>query len=133
MALPPRLFCDTSFFYACLDPADANHGRAKAIVEEAADVGATFLTTWDIISETVTLLHYRKGFRAAVTFLTEIKPRLRIVTYGDRVRNEANKSSGNMDEITDSPSVTRSLSWWSRRCSTTFPAWPLTKIFAASA
>jgi predicted nucleic acid-binding protein len=26
--LPPRLFCDTSFFYACLDPDDANHERA---------------------------------------------------------------------------------------------------------
>jgi hypothetical protein len=25
MALPSRLFCDTSFFYACLDPNDTHH------------------------------------------------------------------------------------------------------------
>ena len=45
--------------------------------------------TWDIISETVTLLRYRRSFRAALAFLTEVKPQLRIVAYGDRVRDEA--------------------------------------------
>ena len=29
MALPARLFCDTSFFYACFDPHDVNHERAR--------------------------------------------------------------------------------------------------------
>lgn len=89
MALPPRLFCDTSFFYACFDPADKNHPRAEALVAEAAGAACMLFVTWDIISETVTLLRYRRNFPAAVAFLTEIKPRLRIVNYGDRARSEA--------------------------------------------
>ncbi len=89
MALPPRLFCDTSFFYASLDPADVNHERAAERAAEAAAAPSTLWVTWDIISETATLLRYRKGFPAALAFLTEIKPRLRVVTYGDRVRAEA--------------------------------------------
>jgi predicted nucleic acid-binding protein len=47
------------------------------------------LTTWDIVGETLTLVRYRRGFRAAIVFLDEIKPHLRIVRYGDRVRSEA--------------------------------------------
>lgn len=91
MAFPPQLFCDTSFFYACFDPADRNYQRARAIVAEATAVQSTFWVTWDIISETVTLLRYRRGFQAALTFLTEIKPQLKIVTYGDGVREEAER------------------------------------------
>lgn len=87
---PPALvFCDTSFFYACLDPKDTNHARAQALVTESAAAGTTFCTTWDIISETVTLLRYRRNFQAALAFLTDVKPSLRIVAYGDRVREEA--------------------------------------------
>lgn len=89
MALPPRLFCDTSFFYACHEPSDTNHGRATTLIEEAAAAGTTLCVTWDVVSETVTLLRYRRGFRTALTFLTEIKPQLQIVAYGDRVRSEA--------------------------------------------
>jgi predicted nucleic acid-binding protein len=89
MGLPPRLFCDTSFFYACFDPRDANHARATDLVAEMAAGGAALYTTWDIIGETVTLLRYRRGFPAALAFLTDVKPLLRIVAYGDRVRLEA--------------------------------------------
>ena len=89
MPFPKLLFCDTSFFYACLDPKDANHARARALVTESASVGATFCTTWDIISETVTLLRYRRNFQAALAFLTDVKPNLHIVAYGDLVREEA--------------------------------------------
>lgn len=89
MALPPRLFCDTSFFYAALDPNDANHGRARALGEEIATQRVTFWATWDVVSETVTLLRYRLGFPAALGFLTEVKPKLRIATYGEHLRLEA--------------------------------------------
>lgn len=89
MAVPPRGFCDTSFFYACLDPSDGNHRHAKALAAAMAATGTALYTTWDVIGETVTLLRYRKGFPAAVAFLTEVKPQLRIVAYGDRVRDEA--------------------------------------------
>ena len=88
MALPPRLFCDTSFFYACFDPRDVNHQRAEDLSAEAAESGSTLYVTWDIISETLTLLRYRRSYRAALTFLSEIKPALHIVNYGDSVRAE---------------------------------------------
>ena len=89
MALPSRLFCDTSFFYACLDPKDANHDRAERLTDDAATSGVAFFTTWDIVSETVTLLRYRKGFRPALSFLEEVKPNLTVVEYGRGVRDEA--------------------------------------------
>ncbi len=89
MTFPVRLFCDTSFFYASLDPGDANHDRARQIAEQAAGAQTALYVTWDIISETLTLLRYRRGFQPALMFLTEVKPNLRIVAYGDRVRGEA--------------------------------------------
>ena len=89
MAFPPVVFCDTSFFYACLDPKDRNHAPAHALASEAASVGTTFCTTWDIIGETVTLLRYRRNYRAVLAFLTDVKPKLHIVAYGDRTREEA--------------------------------------------
>lgn len=89
MALPPRLFCDTSFFYACFDPQDVNHHRAEDLSAEAAESGSALYVTWDIVSETLTLLRYRRSYRAALTFLSEIKPDLHIVNYGDSVRAEA--------------------------------------------
>ena len=45
--------------------------------------------TWDIVSETLTLLRYRRSYRAALTFLSEIKPDLHVVYYGNGVRAEA--------------------------------------------
>ncbi|OQW34291.1 MAG: hypothetical protein A4E19_02185 [Nitrospira sp. SG-bin1] len=89
MAFPNLVFCDTSFFYACLDPNDTNHARARALVTDSASIGATWCTTWDIISETVTLLRYRRSYRATLAFLTDVKPGLHLVAYGDRVREEA--------------------------------------------
>ena len=89
MALPTRVFCDTSFFYACLDQRDVNHEQAKQLSEEAAIVGSALYVTWDIISETLTLLRYRRSYREAVAFLTDVKPHLHIVNYGETVRTEA--------------------------------------------
>jgi predicted nucleic acid-binding protein len=89
MPLPRRMFCDTSFFYACFDPNDTNRARAEELVAEAATSGTAFTTTWDIISETVTLLRYRRNFQAALAFLNELKPELHVVSYADRVRDEA--------------------------------------------
>ena len=89
MALPPRLFCDTSFFYACFEPRDVNHRRAQDLSAEAAESGSALYVTWDIISETLTLLRYRRSYRTALTFLSEIKPDLHIVNYGEGVRAEA--------------------------------------------
>ena len=92
MALPSRLFCDTSFFYACLDPNDTHHDRAEDLTADAVASSAAFATTWDIVSETVTLLRYRMGFRPALHFLEEIKPHLTIIEYSVSVRHEAERA-----------------------------------------
>lgn len=89
MAFHPRLFCDTSFFYACLDPRDVNHERARERLEESSGGGATLWTTWDVISETATLLRYRKSFKAARGFLLEVRPLLKVATYGEEARRMA--------------------------------------------
>jgi len=49
MALPARLFCDTSFFYACFDHHDVNHEQAKDLSDNAVLPG-TFGTSnkWGI-------------------------------------------------------------------------------------
>ena len=89
MAHRPEVFCDTSFFYACFDPQDVNHLQAQVAIAEAVSSGTGLCTTWDIVSETATLLRYRRNFRSALIFLDDIKPGLRIVSYGARVREEA--------------------------------------------
>jgi predicted nucleic acid-binding protein len=96
MALPARLFCDTSFFYACFDQRDVNHERAKEVSEEAASAGSAFYVTWYIISETATLLRYRRFYRGALTFLTEVKPDLRIVQLRS---DRAHRSGRNFPEL----------------------------------
>jgi len=87
--VPSRLFCDTSFFYASLDPRDVNHRKAQMLLAAAAVQQVTFAATWDIISETVTLLRYRRNFKSAAAFLADVKPGLLIPQYGDQVRAEA--------------------------------------------
>ncbi|MBI4373520.1 MAG: type II toxin-antitoxin system VapC family toxin [Deltaproteobacteria bacterium] len=86
---PALLFCDTSFFFASLVPADPNHFKAK----EALDVYKTarLTTTWDIIGETVTLLRYRGNYNLAVQFLDKVRPHLELVSYDASVREETVK------------------------------------------
>src|SRR5512139_2691212 len=86
-----RAFCDTSFFFAALYPKDVNYDRAGEILDKALRQDVDLLTTWDIISETVTLLVYRFNARAAVRFLDELKPVLTIVAYDHSVRDEAER------------------------------------------
>jgi predicted nucleic acid-binding protein len=89
VALPPRVFCDTLYFYACADTDDAHHGGAVALAGEAAAHRTQLWTTWDVISETITLLRYRHSSAAAFRFLDEVKPGLHIAEYGADVRVEA--------------------------------------------
>ena len=89
MALPPRVFCDTSFFYACLDTTDVHHPRAQALVGEATATRVALSTTWDVVSETVTLLRYRVSYASALSFVDKLYPRLQLVQYGAGVRVHA--------------------------------------------
>jgi predicted nucleic acid-binding protein len=86
-----RAFCDTSFFFAALYPRDVNYDRAGEILRDALQQEIALFTTWDILSETVTLLLYRFNSKAAIRFLDELKPGLAIVAYDDSVREEAEK------------------------------------------
>ena len=90
MNLPQdKAFCDTSFFFASLCPDDANYDRAGELLTYCRDNNVTLYTTWDVISETVTLLRYRANYTVAVKFLDAIKPALSIVRYDDSVRAAA--------------------------------------------
>jgi predicted nucleic acid-binding protein len=86
-----KAFCDTSFFFAALWPEDTNYERAGAVLATCLENSVTLHTTWDVISETVTLLRYRADYQTAVLFLEKIKPTLALVRYDDSVRSAAEK------------------------------------------
>ncbi len=88
-SFPGRVFSDTSYFYACADANDLNHRRALALAGEAASRGTQLWTTWDVVSETVTLLRYRHSSAAAIRFLDDVKPALHVLEYGTNLRVEA--------------------------------------------
>lgn len=83
------LFCDTSFFFASLTSADPCHARARAVLLTLQN--SRLLTTRDIVSETVTLLRYRAGYRLAADFLNRVKPGLELISTDDFVFDEAEK------------------------------------------
>ena len=89
MSWPARLFCDTSFFFACLEPRDIHHAQAKEWLEESAHRGTVFVTTWDIVSETITLLRVKSGYKKAAAFIDEVLPALQIARYDDSIRGQA--------------------------------------------
>jgi predicted nucleic acid-binding protein len=70
---PGRVFCDTSYFFACADADDVHHRGALALAGEAARRRTQMWTTWDVISETVTLLRYRHSSAAAMAFDEEFR------------------------------------------------------------
>jgi predicted nucleic acid-binding protein len=87
--LPPRVFCDTSYFYACADTDDPYYRAAVELAGAAASRGTELWTTWDVVSETITLLRYRHSWAAGIRFLDDVKPGLHIAEYGADVRAEA--------------------------------------------
>gem|GEM_PF-5323544 len=90
MNLPKnKVFCDTSFFFASLCPDDSNFEKAGELLEYCNSKTVAFYTTWDIVSETVTLLRYRADYKTAVEFLDKVKPTLNIIHYDDSVRTTA--------------------------------------------
>jgi len=84
-----RVFCDTSFFFASLCPDDSNFEKAGELLEHCVINAVTLCATWDVVSETVTLLRYRADYKTAVEFLDAVKPELSIVRYEDSIRNAA--------------------------------------------
>jgi predicted nucleic acid-binding protein len=76
---PRDVFADTSFWFAALERADANHGRAGNLLERAQTVRTRFHATREIVGETLTLLRYRSGARSALAFLNAIVPTLEVI------------------------------------------------------
>jgi predicted nucleic acid-binding protein len=59
------------------------------LATQAAKANAILSSTWDVFSETLTLLRYRRSYRAAIEFLDEFKPKVDIVLYDHTVRAAA--------------------------------------------
>ena len=64
------IFVDTSAWYALVDSDDADHGKAAAFFSANT---TTLITTNAIFSETVTLIRYRIGHDAALSFGRKMK------------------------------------------------------------
>jgi predicted nucleic acid-binding protein len=84
-----KAFADTSYFFALLNPRDPNHHNAVEVSQEVANRRLNVYTTWDVATETVTLLRYRANFELARIFLTEVIPGLILVHAVEAERQAA--------------------------------------------
>lgn len=84
-----KVFGDTSFFFAVLNPGDPKHRRAREISQAILNLGIELVTTWEVVVECVTLLRYRLGFRASQKFLTEAVPAFTLFHPGEAERRAA--------------------------------------------
>lgn len=89
MILSDRVFCDTGFFYASLAHGDRHYERAGELLEECRHQRVRMFSTWEVVSETVTLLTYRLHPRAGIGFLDAMKPALSLVSVTEAVLTEA--------------------------------------------
>ncbi len=82
-----RAFGDTSYFFALLNAKDPDHVAAIRIAQQVAICHVEVFTTWDVVSETATLLRYRWTHVAAAKFLTRLVPHLTVLQpdEGDRI------------------------------------------------
>jgi predicted nucleic acid-binding protein len=83
-----KVFADTSYFFALLDPRDSNHEKAVEVSEAVTNMRLNVYTTWDVVVETVALLRYGAGFDLAKIFLAEVKPDL-ILIYPVQAERDA--------------------------------------------
>ena len=84
-----RVFCDTGFFYASLARSDRHYHRAGELLEYCRNERIQMCSTWEVVSETVTLLTYRLHPQVAIDFLDVIKPALSLVQVTGPVFAEA--------------------------------------------
>lgn len=88
----PQIFCDTSFFYSMLDITDRYYAEVKKWVQEIKESNITLITTWDVISETLTLFITRKKYSLSLLFLEEVDPIIKKIEYSNTLREEAIKT-----------------------------------------
>lgn len=87
-----RIFCDTGFFYAALSSSDSNHQKASDYSHLIQKNKIQCVTTWDVISETLTLLVIRHSYQLAIQFMDSVEPTLEKIEYGDELREKAKKT-----------------------------------------
>lgn len=78
-----RAFGDTSYFVALLNARDPDHAAAIRIAQQILIGQVEVFTTWDVVSETATLLRYRWTHAAAAKFLTRLVPELAVLQPGE--------------------------------------------------
>ncbi len=86
-----RVFCDTSFFYACVDARDNDYPIANNLLSLCLENNSLLYTTRDIIWETVTLLRNRHSYQGAIYFLDKIVPTLEVIGNSEEFDKEAEK------------------------------------------
>ncbi len=84
-----RVFCDTGFLYASLARGDRHYDRAGDLLEQCRNQRVQMFSTWEVVSETLTLLAYRLHPQAAVHFLDTMKPALALVPVTEAVLSQA--------------------------------------------
>jgi len=72
------LFMDTAGWMACADGADPAHTRCCAARDGALEAGQTLVTTDFVVDETLTLVKFRLGLRAAATWWQQIDRSARV-------------------------------------------------------
>jgi predicted nucleic acid-binding protein len=82
-------FVDTSFWFAALCPGDRNHARAETLTRAAAGEGMRLHATREVVGETLTLLRYRAGPRAALLFLDDVLPAIHVIDVGPELHATA--------------------------------------------
>jgi predicted nucleic acid-binding protein len=60
-----RVFCDSGFLIALYAPGDHYHQRAKRLLVGAAERRLPLLTSWPVVSESLTLLRRHYGWSSA--------------------------------------------------------------------
>ncbi len=81
-----RVLTDTSAIYALLDRSDANHGRARAILEALRQARAQVFLTNFIVAEAHALLAGRLGHRVARQWLRGLAWPVERATEADEAR-----------------------------------------------
>ncbi len=72
------LFVDTAGWMACADAADPAHGRATAARDRWLERKGVLVTTDYVIDETLTLIRFRLGLRAAEAWWKQIEGSARL-------------------------------------------------------
>jgi predicted nucleic acid-binding protein len=84
-------YVDTSAFYALADKGDVNHRRARALLSTFSRRRTPLVTTTDVFAETITLVRYRIGHRAAVKVGEKLLASswCRVLNVSDEIRQAA--------------------------------------------